>query len=173
MIEEPVWINDVRGLRGDMQKMTQSVDGLTERQRLTDKAIEKKADSATVAKLAELYEGKKWNRRIGVAAIVLALVVLALVVRLNSDRINQQNADRASRSYGSCVQFNVTQQNEREAIVGGIVETFRPLAADVARLEAFAADLRANVEQRLPYRDCSPAGIEAFLRDPPPDPNGG
>lgn len=96
--------------------------------------------------------------------------------RATADRaaaaVRQVEQDRVERSRGSCVQFNVNQHNTREAEIVGLVNTFTPLVPPdrQGQLEFFAASLRANVEILLPYRDCSDAGIEAFLKEPPSDP---
>lgn len=113
------------------------------------------------------------------AVVVLAMVVLSGGVLYNraiaddaAHAVRQVEQDRVERSRGSCIQFNVNQHNTREAIVQGLVETFRPLTTPdkLGQLEFFAASLRANVEILLPYRDCSDAGVEAFLKEPPQDP---
>lgn len=167
---------EVAGLREDTQGLRSSIDSF-------DAKIEQKADEVTTRKLDELEEGRQRNRRLALAAlalvlavIVAAIAVVAFVVRNNSDRIDDQNTDRASRSYGSCVQFNVKQDADRDAIVQGIVASLResfPSERTEAFVMTFEPKLRANVERLLPYRDCSPAGIEEFLKHPPPDPNGG
>lgn len=122
---------------------------------------------------------RKWTRRriLLVAVLVLVdLLVSVLSVLALAEAYHQADArarDQQEARRGSCVQFNVDQQNKREAITGGIVEALRKLittpegSAFVDELEPV---LRESVTSKLPYRDCSPAGIEAFLKKPPSDP---
>lgn len=84
--------------------------------------------------------------------------------------VDQQAADRLRNSRGSCIQFNVDQKNKREAQVQGLVDTFRLFVTDTSKLDDFAAAYRARLEVLLPYRDCSDAGVDKFLKNPPPDP---
>lgn len=103
--------------------------------------------------------------------VVLAVVVVGLVVatRHQSD---QRDLDQADARYAGCVQYNVAQTNTREAIVKGLIGGFQPLVPPerAADLDYFAAVLRRSVEDQLPYRDCSPSGIDRYLSHPPPDP---
>lgn len=109
------------------------------------------------------------------AAVVCDLIVSVLSVAAFVGVRHQQEQsadDRTAARRGACIQFNTNQKNTRDAIVFGLVETFRPLTQPnrTADLDAFAKSLRANVDRQLPYRDCSEAGIQKFLEDPPPDP---
>jgi membrane protein implicated in regulation of membrane protease activity len=106
-----------------------------------------------------------------VAVLVVALVVVGLVVAARH-KADQRDVDQADARYAGCVQYNLGQTNVREAIVGGIIDGFRPITPPdkTGDLEAFAADLRRSVEARLPFRDCSPSGIAGYLSNPPPDP---
>lgn len=180
---DPITAEDITGLRVDFRGLTHSVDNLAARQKVTDEAVKKKADQTTVDRLNELEEGRRSNRKRATVAIVLAFVVFAAVigtlvwsVRSNGDRIDAQNADRRDRSRGSCIQFNVQQDRDREAIVRGVIDGLKPVVTSeegAQFLEAFEPSLRVSVVAQLPYRDCSQAGIDAFLQNPPPDPNGG
>lgn len=122
-----------------------------------------------------------------VAAIALAtsliMVPVVLQTRHTADvarsaasqaqkAIDQAEVDRKANKVGSCIQFNINQENTREAIINGLVNTFRPLVQPgrEADFEKFAKSLRENVEGLLPYRDCSDDGIERFLKNPPVDP---
>lgn len=193
----PVTSADVQDLRGAMVDVKESVDNLAERQRVTDELVAAKADRTTVAELQRLEAGRQSNRRgwriavaIGALALVVAFVVLGLVAKANhkqNDRqdatiarlnavIAQQDADRKDRSRGSCIQFNVKQQSDRDAYVSGSVEALRQVATGAQAqdfIDAYEAALRANAPAKFPYRDCTQAGIDAFLENPPPDPNGG
>lgn len=86
--------------------------------------------------------------------------------------VDQANADRADRSRGSCIQFNVQQKATRAANVQLLVEGFRPFVqpGDEAKLAQFQAGLESIAQVAWPYRDCSPAGIDDFLKNPPVDP---
>jgi hypothetical protein len=126
--------------------------------------------------LAERFQRRlRWLLRIlltlGAALLVVAVVVVGLVLDARQ-RTDQRDLDLADARYAGCVQYNLGQVNTREAIVGGIVDGFRPFAVaagNAADLETFAADLRRSVDARLPYRDCSPSGLARYLY-PPPDP---
>lgn len=88
--------------------------------------------------------------------------------------VARQDVEIASRAYSGCVSFNINQSNVREAITVSIVDAFRPFttADKQSQLDAFGVVLRDKVEKLLPYRDCSPAGIQQSIANPPPDPNG-
>jgi hypothetical protein len=159
---DPITGEDVRALRDETHTLAASVD--------------KFATKAQVAEVRRLANRANINSTLAVLALVLACIVAFIGWQSNSSTLDRFEADRLDRSRGSCVQFNVNQHNQRDAIVNGLVDTFRPLVQPgrEAELDTFAASLRTNVDNQLPYRDCSDAGIEAFLRNPPQDPaNGG
>jgi hypothetical protein len=126
--------------------------------------------------LAERFQRRlRWLLRILLAVVagllVVAVVVAALVLDARN-RSDQRDLDQADARYAGCVQYNLGQTNIREAIVGGLVDGFRPLVPPdrIADLDQFAASLRPAVDARLPYRDCSPSGLARYLSNPPPDP---
>lgn len=151
---DPVTGDDIRGLRKDTQGLAHSIDEFATKEDL---------------------KHERDNRRYGLAIGALLLLFVALGGWYLKSSQDQANTDRKDRSYGSCVQFNINQHNIREAEVQGLVTTFSKFIqpGQEARLELFAAELRTNVEVLLPYRDCSPPGIDAFLKNPPTDPNAG
>lgn len=156
---DPVTGEDIRGLRQDTQALKGSVDEF--------------ATKADVADAKRLSKRANVNSALAVIAILLVALIGFVGWQSNSSTLDRFERDRKDRTLGSCVQWNANQRNTREAIINGLVDTFRPLVTPgkEAQLEQFAAALRTNVEKQLPYRDCSPDGIEAFLRNPPPDPN--
>lgn len=78
--------------------------------------------------------------------------------------------DLVERSRGACIRFNVQQKSTREANITLLVEGFRPFVTDLAGLEKFKLVLVPIAEAAWPYRDCSDAGINEFLKNPPEDP---
>lgn len=131
-----------------------------------------------------------------VVLVPVAIVSLVLLARtthqsdVNHDRaveakataelaqqaIDQLNADRAKNSRGSCIQYNVQQQQRRDGNVHLLIEGFRPLATtpeSMQKLVELEGRLIEIAAATWPYRDCSDAGIEAFLKNPPQDPAAG
>lgn len=121
------------------------------------------------------------------AGLVGAVAVLAVKdnqlthrLRASTDTVAavvaQETKDRAENTIGACVQFNVQQAKNRSAIADGLVNAFKPLvtsASGQAGLDTLSTNLHAQVDALLPFRDCSPTGIDEFLKNPPPDPNTG
>lgn len=145
---------------------------------------EEEGEDELVTQLKRVESDLTFRRRVRRRGLVIAVVVtFDLIVSVLSvaafvgvhHQQDRSDADRQERSRGSCVQFNINQSNTREAIVVGLVETFRPFITPgrESDLDSFSASLRVNVERQLPYRDCSDAGIDKFLKDPPQDPNTG
>ncbi len=99
---EPVSADDIQGLRTDFRGLTHSVDNLAARQKVTDEAVAKKADQATVDRLNELEAGRKSNRRRATAAIVLVLVLIVAGVAVNMKRLADQDADVHARRTADC-----------------------------------------------------------------------
>lgn len=158
---DPVTRQDVQGLREDTKELTGAVNVFATKAEL--------ADSTRLAKRANI------NSTLAAVALVLVAIVAFIGWQSNSSTLARFEADRVDRSRGSCAQFNVNQRNQRDAIVNGLIDTFRPLVTPEKgdQFRQFSADLRANVDRQLPFRDCSDAGIEEFLRNPPPDPASG
>lgn len=118
---------------------------------------------------------RRWLRYLHVLTILLAgsAIVLGVIALIALDRFEDE---RASRSLGSCLQFNEQQQRAIEGAVE-IADTqnhavldriFRDLDPDEeARLQALYVEARADVEAKAvetyPLRDCTPEGIEEYL----------
>lgn len=153
---DPVTGEDVRGLREDTKGLTQAVD--------------------TFATKAEVKESRRLSKRAnintGLCAVALLLVALfgGLFIKANSDANAKQDRERKERSVGSCIQANVAIQKQREAMVTSLLALVPEGTVLRPDQQASIDRYRAAVAVQLPYRDCSPAGIEAFLRNPPTDP---
>lgn len=167
---------------------------------LAEKAAEEELGMVSMQSLAQgqadIAKEMHGDRILG--AVVISVVVLAMVafgvfilVEHNAthkangaantaqgaadkanDAVAQVQTERNEAATATCIRFNIGQRNTREAIVQGITQAFQPLVAagDQHKLDDFSAALRASVTTLLPYRDCSPAGIDAFAKNPPPDP---
>lgn len=166
--DEPQGItrDDVEGLRGDTQRLNDSVEHLAERQRITDEAVAKKVDQTTLDALAELDEGRRSNRRRATAALALVLlalvavvVVVALFVKSNSDRIDEQQQSRNDARAVACQNANETSERQRGLWQGLLsLPNARPPSPET--LAAF----NRLLDEAHPIRDCSPAGIEAYYK---------
>lgn len=105
---------------------------------------------------------------VGVAVGVTAWGVADDVRELSADRQRETVEVRTS----ACVQFNV-QRNEVRSTMKLALTSLAP--PEAARTEAQRASLEVYskaVDLGLPYRDCSPQGIEAYFKSPPKDPAG-
>lgn len=79
-------------------------------------------------------------------------------------------AARSEARVSSCVQQNITTERQRSALVGALL-TFVPAGQTLTPSQQTAVDrYSAEVQRQLPFRDCTPTGIDAYLSAPPPDP---
>lgn len=106
---------------------------------------------------------------VGIFGIMLA--VLGVVVGFDGrDVAHDIVSNRTEARISSCIQTNVGIAGNREALISSILV----FAQDPSHLnpqeQAIADAYRTVVESKLPYRDCSPAGIEIYYEDPPSDP---
>jgi hypothetical protein len=86
-----------------------------------------------------------------------------------SSFVSATEIDRAQARVSACVQANVLTERQRTAMVSGLRAIAPPgtlSATSQAALDKYATE----VEAQLPYRDCSPAGIVAYYKNPPDDP---
>lgn len=102
--------------------------------------------------------------------IVVALVVVGIVAWDNRAALHEIQRTRAERTTISCVYDNIEIKADRSAFVGSIL-TFAddPDQLDPDQRAALQAYSDA-VDFAKPYRDCSPAGIEAHFSSIPEDP---
>lgn len=121
------------------------------------------------------------TRRIVRASLAVALALLAalgaVVIGARaratandlSEFVSDVEADRAAARVSSCVQANATTESQRAAMVGAL-RALAPPGSLSPSGQAALDKYEDEVDARLPYRDCSPAGIAAFFKDPPVDP---
>lgn len=174
---EHVTPEDVQGLRDETGRLADSIDSLRGQQEHTAAQVQAKASKQLVAKLEQNIRGAR-RRNIAIALVVFALVVVVVVVSWAFKHQHDEDQAKTQQArVGSCIQFNVNQKAQRDAIVTGIGDALDKLLPADPRSQAFVAQFRTEaavtVAAQLPYRDCSPAGIAEFLQHPPADPNAG
>lgn len=128
---------------------------------------------------------------VGVVGLFVALVlslgasVTSLVLIQRIDKVSEENHESIERTdkvaaelvrlreenlIATCVAANVARDAVRETIKDSLlalVDPETPLTeAQKLRIELY----NERVNTGLPFRDCSPEGIEAFLENQPPDP---
>lgn len=81
-----------------------------------------------------------------------------------------QIADRKDARTSSCVQANVATKSNRAALVDALIAVLPPGTTPTEAQQAIVERYRAQVEESLPYRDCSDKGIADYFEDPPADP---
>jgi hypothetical protein len=138
-----------------------SVDGLTVQL--------KSVQDATM--LIEKRRRKGRNIMTG-CLVVLVLAIVSTVWGVSSvrDNVRENEANRAQARISACVQANVTTERQRAALVSSIL-TFADDPLNLSPGEQALLDrYTAEVEKQLPYRDCSPEGIDLYYEDPPADP---
>lgn len=126
----------------------------------------------------------RWARSVAIVGVVVGII--GVVVGLGGVLVGadaQRTADdieisRREASTSSCIQQNVQTFRTRSALVAGVSVLAQPTDpprshAAQERVDEFVRTYTDSVEQKLPYRDCSPEGIKNYLKSPPPDPNRG
>lgn len=100
-------------------------------------------------------------------ALVIAAIWLSLVTREDAN----DRADETARArVSSCAQFNVQRNEIRTAIKDALLALAPPGVPLTETQQATVARYAREVDAKLPYRDCSPAGIDAYFKAPPSDP---
>lgn len=113
----------------------------------------------------------RWMKVFAIAAAlaVLALVATIAITRTQlADQRSHDEKDRIERSVGSCKQQNATFIHDHNAFVRKEQANWRLIASALHDPESkkFALDLAESyAENIIPRRDCSPAGIEKYLRE--------
>lgn len=110
-----------------------------------------------------------WARR----AVVFALVVgmLGVVAGYRAlDTADDINESRSSQIISSCINFNSQREEIRLAIKKSLLALLPTGTTPTPAQEAIIAKYNDEVDAQLPYRDCSPAGIEKYFEQPPRDP---
>lgn len=100
------------------------------------------------------------------AVIIVALGAVFLAFRAEVDARERERHDRA---VASCITSNIETLATRDGIVAGVEGAIKPFGS-FAGSDRLAQALRASTDAALPFRDCSPAGVDSTLAHPPPDP---
>lgn len=106
-----------------------------------------------------------------VGAVSVSVAIGALAYGLDA-RATAQDIVEARREAltSGCIQANITTDRERSALVSALVALVPPGQALTPTQQATVDRYRAEVIGRLPYRDCTQAGIDEYLSHPPGDP---
>lgn len=135
--------------------------------------------AATEGHTKEIAAAKKVGKVgtvVGILGVVAALIgaTLAIDGRQTAEDsqkiIATQTRDRADARIASCVQTNVYTEQNRQALVDGLLAIFPTPTVLNEQQQAAVDRYRESLEKSLPYRDCSPAGIDEYFQDPPVDP---
>lgn len=103
---------------------------------------------------------------IALGAGITALVLIGRVENVTQDlvRIRQEN------NVANCIAANVGRDAVRRAVEDSLLALVPAGTTLTPEQEARIELYNVRVETGLPFRDCSPEGIEAFLKNQPPDP---
>lgn len=128
----------------------------------------------------ELHKANLRTRILKVVSVLLAivLVVVGAAVYETRQATRTINTERAERTTIGCVRDNVETAGFRFALVTTLARSISVLAEDPdnltaqeqAVLDVYTDAARDTAAEALPYRDCSPAGIEAWFSSTPIDP---
>lgn len=125
-----------------------------------------------VSHRAELNKAKNVARSgvvVGIIGIIVGLIGGAVGFDGRS-RAQDIVAARNEARISGCIQSNVATQGSREALASSIL-VFADDPNHLTPKEQIIADAyRSRVEHALPYRDCSPEGLDRYFDNPPADP---
>jgi hypothetical protein len=79
-------------------------------------------------------------------------------------------ANRTESRTTQCLNENNRAQAERTALVGALKAIIPPGVTLRPDQQAALDRYKAEAEELLPFRDCSPAGIKSYYTNPPDDP---
>lgn len=143
-------------------------------QAAVDEAVAMEHANQKLASLERLRRSvvreRLWQRILTCLSIVVAgaAIVLAVVANGSLDRFE---SERASRSRGSCVQYNEQQERSREGnktqlrvVITGLTAGRTVTPEGQAQLDALYTVHDAAMDAAFPDRVCTPEGIEAYLR---------
>lgn len=118
----------------------------------------------------------RWARTVGTIGVIAGIIggvvgAGGVLVGASARATAEDVADaRREAQVGSCIQANVTTERSREALVNGLLAILPPGQEPTEKQQEIVDRYTKQVEEALPFRSCSPAGIEAYLRNPPADP---
>jgi hypothetical protein len=140
--------------------------------------IDQLQDELAVHRRMIASQGRRvnWVRRGMLAALVVAVLGVAVGAAgaITANDVSEQTAAirevRETSRVGACIQANVLIAQTRAALKASLLA----LAPDPANLTERQQQLidayNASVDLQLPFRDCTPAGIDAYYEAPPADP---
>lgn len=128
--------------------------------------------------------GRRLARLAVLATVSVGIAVVGLIVggigvkaaaeanRASDDLgafVASTEVERASQRVAACVQFNVQRAETRGAMKLSLRALGPPGVLTPEQMAVFEK-YNAAVDLQLPFRDCSPAGLDAYYKSPPPDP---
>ncbi len=70
----------------------------------------------------------------------------------------------------ACIQFNAQRAEIRAALKDSLVTLVPDPAAISENQRAQLDRYSTSVDAKLPFRDCTPSGLEQYFKNPPADP---
>jgi len=189
MPDRPLTAEALYDLTEALEKLGVSLDEHSIKIRDAEIAVDRVSDEA-----AAIRRYGRWSIVAGAVCFCLALLVSAYALKVGSDTQDALKAVEEARfeaRVSSCIQANKSTEGARlsqSATVLVFTEHFNTLIEDgitEQELIDFARDPHPFLTERekvlydarvlvvnatLPYRDCSPEGLDEFFRDPPADP---
>lgn len=133
--------------------------------------IDHLSDDLDAHKVALIGTDKR-SRAARLAAIV-GIVVAVIGITVGATGIIygvKRNDERSAQIIAACSQSNAQRAEIRDAMKLALASLAPPTLTEQQR--ASLDTYNKSVDLRLPYRDCSPAGIDAYFKSPPKDPAG-
>lgn len=145
--------------------------------KLDELAVEMKGLSGA---LKATDQKAKWAKRAATVGIAVGIIgcmvgVIGLVAGWKAnDTADQLAQSRREGQISSCVQSNLTTERIRAALIQGVSVVSQPnpnrTEAEQASIDRFVTEYTLRTNSALPYRDCTPRGIEIYYEHPPADP---
>lgn len=178
-------------IRGELSSLDAGVRAV--REKLEEEAVKRderirKSDEATAA----AHNAARFAKRVAIGAVVVALIAIGTAWSSSSSAGDANNragrAERALAAYktatqearvGSCQQYNRHERDQAAIEVGeshdqiGLFVAAAPAGTDPAKVVMFVEDYNRQHDRKIravhedALRDCTPAGIERFLRGIP------
>lgn len=103
--------------------------------------------------------------------IGVSVAVVATIYAIDARDLQQEyERDQANNRVSACIQFNAQRNEIRQALKDALIALAPPDRPLTPTQQATVDRYAAEVDLKLPYRDCSPAGLEAYFKAPPADP---